>query len=154
MLSPKRKDIFKAVANLFHERDSLQTQERSRFDDEVLGVTGQLLEGLEQQRQVRGVLIQQPDAILKKKFRKKDLHSKANARALTAAEMGEQDLQRRERKEEKKQRPVTPNLLSDSEEREICIPATFKARQAGLPSLGYLQVESENQHHVPYIQLA
>jgi len=74
---------------------SLQIRERPRLGDEVLDVTGQLLEGLEQQRQVRGVPIQQPDAIPKKKFRKRDLHGKANARALTAAENGEQDLQRR-----------------------------------------------------------
>ena len=50
------------------------------------------------------------------------MHS-ANARALTAAEIGEQDLQRRERNE-KKQRPNTPNLLSDGKEEEIGIPAT------------------------------
>ena len=46
VLSPKLEDTYKAVANLLHERDSLQPEERSRFDNEVLGATGQLLEGL------------------------------------------------------------------------------------------------------------
>jgi len=100
VLSPKLKDIYKAVANLLHERDSLQPSEISRFDDEVLGATGQLLEGL-QQRQLRDIPVQQRDPIPKKKFRKKNLHGKANARTLTAAEIGEQDLQRRERNEKK-----------------------------------------------------
>jgi hypothetical protein len=121
--------------------------------------------------------IGQPDPIPKKTWRKRDAHGKADRRALTAAEIAEQDLKLRER-ENKKQRPNTPKVALQEEDTEIQVPATperepptstaparlirsqrdgegegrgkrkhkatdayREARQAGLKSLGYSQVE-------------
>ena len=115
-----------------------------------------------------------PDPILKKSWRRKNTHGKANARALTAAEVADRHLRAQER-QDKKLRATTPESVL---EEEVHVPATpeqeppvstaparlvgaqeaegrgkrkrrvteayrqaRQARQAGLQSLGYSQVE-------------
>lgn len=125
----------------------------------------------QQHRQLAGLPIGQPDPIPKKTWRKRDTHGKADARALTAAEVAERDLKAQERTN-KKQRAATPESVPEDEEEEIQVPTTpeqeppastaparlaggegrakrkrkmteayRQARQAGLQSLGYSQVE-------------
>ena len=67
--------------------------------------------------------IRQPDPIPKRTWRKRDAHGKADRRALTAAEIAEQDLKLRER-QDKKQRPNTPRVVQQEEETEVQVPAT------------------------------
>jgi hypothetical protein len=48
-----------------------------------------------------------------------------DSRALTAAEIAEQDLKRRER-QDKKQRPATPKRIPEEAAAEIQVPATLE----------------------------
>ena len=113
-----------------------------------------------------------PDTNHKKSWRKKNTHRKANARALTAAEIADRNLKAQER-QDKKQRTATPDHVLGDQDEEIQVPATpereppastaparlegedegrgkrkrkvtdayRQARQAGLQSLSYSQVE-------------
>ena len=69
------------------------------------------------------MLIGQLDPIPKRTWRKRDAHGRADRRALTAAEIAEQDLKLRER-QDKKQRPNTPRVVQEEEETEVQVPAT------------------------------
>ena len=119
--------------------------------------------------------IENPDPVPKRSWRRKNTHGKADARALTAAEVAERDLRAREH-QDKRLRAATPECVL--EEEEVQVPATpeqkppastaparlvgeqggaegkgrskrkrkvteayREARQAGLQSLGYSQIE-------------
>jgi hypothetical protein len=114
--------------------------------------------------------IRLPDPIPKKTWRKRDTHGKANTRALTAAEVAERDLKAQERRDKKRRTNTPKSVLEDKEEIQVpttpeqeppssTAPARLaggegrgkrkrnvteaykEARQAGLQSLGYSQVD-------------
>jgi hypothetical protein len=105
-ISPTRKDVYRVVAEVFEQRELLPTEERSRFDDQILAASEHLKTAGIRHQQLASVPISQPDPVPKKTWRKKDVHGRANARALTAAEVAERDLRAQERRD-KKQRAHT-----------------------------------------------
>ena len=179
VISPKRKDVYRSMTEDFEQRECVNVEEQSRFDDEIMAASERLKQAGKQHQHVATLPIGQPDPIPKKTWRKRDTHDKATARALTAAEVAERDLKAAERclkakdRRDKKQRANTPESVAEGEEEEVQVPATperlppsiaparlvgeggegrgkrkrkmteayRQARQAGLQSLGYSQVE-------------
>ena len=111
------------MAEVFERRELLPTEERSRFDDQILAASEHLKTAGIRHQQIASLPIGQPDPIPKKTWRKKKAHDKGNARALTAAEVAERDLGAQERRD-KKQRVHTPDGIQEGGEEEIQIPAT------------------------------
>ena len=170
-ISPKRKDVYRIMAEVFEQRERLSTEEKSRFDDQILAASDRLKAAGIQHEQLAALPIGQPDPIPKKSWRKKNTHGRANARALTAAEAADRDLRAQDRQnkklraaapgnvlEEDAQVPVTPEQeppvstaparLAGAQEadgrgkrKRTVTEAYRQARQAGLQSLGYSQVE-------------
>jgi MULE transposase domain len=170
-ISPKRKDVYRKIADVFEQRERLPTEARSRFDDQILAASERLQTAGIQHEQMAALPIGLPDPVPKKSWRRKNTHGRANARALTAAEVADRHLKAQER-QEKKLRAATPESVL---EEEVHVPATpeqeppvstaparlagaqeaegrgkrkrrateayRQARHAGLQSLGYSQVE-------------
>jgi len=123
IISPKRKDVYRTMAEVFEQREHLPTDERSRIDDQIMAAGKRLKEVGDQHQQLAGLPIRQPDPIPKKTWRKRDTHGTANARALTAAEVAERDLKAKGCRD-KKQRANTPESVSEDEEEDVQVPAT------------------------------
>ena len=169
ILSPKRNDVYRAVAEVLEQRERLAAEERSRYDDQILAAGERLKTAGIRHQELAALPIDQPDPIPRRTWRKKTSHGKANSRALTAAEVAEKDLRAQER-QDKKLRPATPEYVQVEEEEEVRVPVTppqeplastaparliqgegrgkrkrkvteayTRARQAGLQSLGYSQ---------------
>ena len=102
----------------FEQRELLLREERSRFDDQILAASERLKSAGTRHQQLASLPIGQPDPIAKKTWRKKEAHGKANARALTAAEVAQRDLKTRER-QDKEQRPATPERVPEEADVEI-----------------------------------
>src|SRR5271154_1150187 len=111
------------MGEVFKQRERLNTEERSRFDDQIMAVSERLKQAGKQHQNLAALPIGQPDPIPKRTWRKRDAHGKADRRALTGAEIAEQDLKLREY-QDKKQRPNTPRVVQQEEETEVQIPAT------------------------------
>ena len=132
VISPKRKDVYRSMTEVFEQRERLNVEERSRFDDEIMAASERLKQAGKQHQHVAALPIGQPDPIPKKTWRKRDTHGKAAARALTAAEVAERDLKAAERclkaknKRDKKQRANTPESVAEDEEDEVQVPDTPK----------------------------
>jgi hypothetical protein len=132
VLSPKRKDIYKAITGVLEDRDNLQQEERSRFDSQIIRAAETLNSAAKQHQQLAALPLGEPDTVVKKTWKKKEAHGKASARALTAAEIGE-----RARNKGKKQRQGTPDkdedavLVPETPPREALPPSTAPARVAG-----------------------
>ena len=97
MLSPKRKDIYKAIQNIILIRDRLALEKQSRFDNQYLQVQENAKAITERHEDLSRIPIGMPDAVPKKTWRKKKDRGKADARGLTAAEASDKDRQERER---------------------------------------------------------
>jgi hypothetical protein len=97
MLSPKRKDIYKAIQDVMLIRDRLAPEEQSRFDSQYLRAQENAKAIAERHEDLSRIPIGMPDAVPKKTWRKKKDHGKADARGLTAAEASDKDRQERER---------------------------------------------------------
>jgi hypothetical protein len=75
-----------------------------------------------------------PDPVPKKTWRKKDAHGKTRARALTAAEIAERDLKRKEQQDKKQRKEhqdrgiVTPESVLQSHTDENMIVSTTPER--------------------------
>lgn len=95
VISPKRKDVYRAMADVFEQREHLNTEERSRFDDQIMTTSKRLNQAAKQRQHLASLPITQPDPIPKKTWRKRDAHGKADRRALTAAEIAGKDLKLR-----------------------------------------------------------
>jgi len=123
VISPRRKDVYRVMADVFEQRENLNTEERSRFDDQIMTTGERLNQAAKQHQHLASLPIGQPDPIPKRTWRKRDAHGKADRRGLTAAEIAEQDLKSRER-QKKKQRPATPEYAQEAAVAEAQIPAT------------------------------
>ena len=114
VISPKRKDVYRSMTEVFEQRERVNIEERSRFDDEIMAASERLKQAGEQHQHVAALPIRQPDPTPKETWRKRDTHSKAAARAFTAADVAERDLKAAERclkakdRRNKKQRANTP----------------------------------------------
>jgi len=117
------------VGEVFEQRELLPREERSRFDDQILAASECLKSAGTRHQQFASLPIRQPDPIAKT-WRKKEAHGEANARALAAAEVAQRDLKTRER-QDKEQRPATPERVPEEADEEIRVPATL---EQSLPS--------------------
>lgn len=109
------------MADVFEQRE---LEERFRFDDQIMTASERLNQAGKQYEHLAALPIGQPDPIPKRTWRKRDAHGKADRRALTAAEIAEQDLKLRER-QHKKQRPATPERIpEEAAAEEAHIPAS------------------------------
>jgi hypothetical protein len=61
LLSPKRRDIYTAIAGVFQHRDELQPEERARFDDQILRATETLSTAAKQPQQLAALLLGELD---------------------------------------------------------------------------------------------
>lgn len=98
VLSPKRRDSYKAIRDVMLVRDRLGPEEQSRFDSQYLRAQEKAKAIAERHEDIfmRTSLIsrsvcQMPDAVPKKTWRKKKEHGKPNAQGLTAAEASDKD---------------------------------------------------------------
>jgi hypothetical protein len=98
ILSPKRKDIYKAIQDVMLVRDRLGPEEQSRFDSQYLKTQENAKTIAERHEDLSHIPIGIPDAIPKKTWRKKKNHGKANAPGLTAAEASDKDRKEREKR--------------------------------------------------------
>ena len=78
-------------------RDRLGSEEQSRFDSQYLQAQEKAKAIAERYEDLSYILIDMPDAVPKKTWRKKKDHGKANAPGLTAAEASDRDRKERER---------------------------------------------------------
>jgi hypothetical protein len=97
VLSPKRKDIYKAIQDVMLVRDRLGPEEQSRFDSQYLRAQEKAKAIAERHEDLSRIPIGMPDAVPKKTWRKKKDRGKANAPGLTAAEASDKDRKERER---------------------------------------------------------
>jgi hypothetical protein len=87
--------------------------------------------------------IGQPDPTLKKTWHKRNIHGKTDSRALTTAEIAEQDLKLRKR-QDKKHQPATPEHDLEEVVGEVCAltipeqepPSTAPTRLANEGDIG------------------
>jgi len=122
VLSPRRRDVYKAVQDVMAVRERLGLEEQARFDFQYLRANAAAKELAERHEELSLIPISQPDAIPKKIWRKKKTHGKANAPGLTAAQSSDRDRVEAERIANKgKTRAVTPEKeverVPDSPER-------------------------------------
>jgi hypothetical protein len=78
-------DVYRSMAEVFEQHEGLNTEERSRFDDQIMAASERLILAGKQHQHLATLPIGQPDPIPKKTWRKRDSHGKG-ARAMTAAE--------------------------------------------------------------------
>jgi hypothetical protein len=121
-LSPRRRDVYKAVQDVMAVRERLGPEEQARFDFQYLRANAAAKELAERHEELSLIPIGQPDAIPKKIWRKKKTHGKANAPGLTAAQSSDRDRLEAERITNKgKARVTTPEKeverVPDSPER-------------------------------------
>src|SRR5207248_10998319 len=90
VLSPRRRDVYKAVQDVMAVRERLGPEEQARFDFQYLRANAAAKELAERHEELSLIPIGQPDAIPKKTWRKKT-HGKANAPGLTAAQSSDRD---------------------------------------------------------------
>jgi hypothetical protein len=100
-ISSKRKDVYRPMA--FEQRERWRTEERSRFDDQILTLGERSKQAGEQHQYLATLPIGQPDPIPERTWRKRDTHGRADRRALTAGEIAERGLKLRERRDKKQQ---------------------------------------------------
>ena len=66
VISPKRKDVCRSMTEVFEQRERLNVEERSRFDDEIMAASERLKQAGKQHQHVATLPIGQPDPIPKK----------------------------------------------------------------------------------------
>ena len=66
VISPKRKDVYRTMAEVF--------EERSRFDDQIMAASERLKDSGKQHQHLAALPIGQPDPIPKRTWRKRDAH--------------------------------------------------------------------------------
>jgi hypothetical protein len=91
VISPKHKDVYRAMAEDFEQCEHLNTEERCRFNGQIMVASEALNQASRQHNHLAALPVGQPDPIPKRTWRKRDAHGKADRRALTAAEIAEQD---------------------------------------------------------------
>jgi hypothetical protein len=60
VISPKRKDVYRAMAEVFEQREHLSTEEKSRFDDHMMAASEHLNEAGKQPQHLATLPIGQP----------------------------------------------------------------------------------------------
>jgi hypothetical protein len=120
VLSPRRKDIYKAVQGAMEARARLGAEDQSRWDGQFIGGLSKLITAAERREELAHIPIGVPDAVPKKIWRKKTTHGKANARGLTAIELAE--LEKAAEIRRGKARATTPGDFEDEDEEGFLVP--------------------------------
>jgi hypothetical protein len=130
VLSPRRKDIYKAVQTAMEARARLGVEDQSRWDGQFIGGLSKLTTAAERREELAQIPIGVPDAVPKKTWRKKKTHGKANARELTALELAE--LEKAEEIRRGKARAAIPEDIEEEEDEQGFLvpdsPPPFPAR--------------------------
>ena len=66
VISPRRKDVYRVMADVFEQRENLNTEERSRFDDQIMTTGERLNQAAKQHQHLASLPIGQPDPIPKR----------------------------------------------------------------------------------------
>ena len=96
-LDPQRRDIHQAFLNNMALREQMPPERQARFDDQILRTQHQLDAIAQGHQQLALLPIGMADEIPKKVWKQKSSHGKANARALTGAELSEQAQKKHEK---------------------------------------------------------
>jgi hypothetical protein len=75
------KDVYRAM-EVFEQRECLNMEERSRFDNQIMAASERLNQTSKQHRHLAPLPIELLDPIPKGSWRKRDAHTKADKRAL------------------------------------------------------------------------
>ena len=114
MLSPKRKDIYKAVQTAMEACAHLGEEDQSRWDGQFIEELSKQTAAAERCEELAQIPINIPDAVPKKTWRKKKTHGKANACRLTAIELAE--LEKAEEIKRGKAQAATPEDIEEDED--------------------------------------
>ena len=113
VLSPRRKDVYKAVQTAMEARARLGVEDQSRWDGQFIRGLSKLTTAAERREELTQILISVPDAVPKKTWRKKKTYGKVDARRLTIIELVEL-----ERAEEIRRGKARAAILEDIEDED------------------------------------